>query len=507
MRERSIAVLAASVALCALYVANDASAFGRGGGAGLGGGGFNGFATHSFAVHGVGSYRFGGYRSAGHVFGAHSFGGRGFSGYGNVQRFSARRGLAGGLKGSATHNQFGGSNRVAGSQYASTQVAARFHGLSNFNGTGFNRNAFGNGQAWNGWGHSFWGAGWSHWGWGWGGWAGPVFWPFVFGDIFSFAFWPYDYYDPFWAFGPEFVLVSIFWPGPYYWLDYGYAPDYYEYEGSIYYYGGSGGVHRAPNSSKDRRIDRLTLTQARAQAVQSCSGLAPGVTDLPVEQMRRTIHPTEEQAAALDDLSAASSKANDIVEASCPKNIPLTPVGRLDSAEKRLDAMIQAIQIVRSPLEKFYGSLNDEQRQRFDAMPGPRRADGARVSPATSGNLATMCSQQGGGFTKVPVQRIEQVVEPTAQQQGALDDLKKAAENAAEKIQASCPTQMPQTPMVRLDAVETRLNAMVEAMKNLRPKLEDFYASLGDEQKAKFNTMGAPLQNASAQPQHQGSGQ
>ena len=59
---------------------------------------------------------------------------------------------------------------------------------------------------------------------------------------------------------------------------------------------------------------------------------------------------------------------------------------------------------------------------------------------------------------------------------------------------------MPQTPVARLDAVKTRLKAMVEAMKAIRPKLQDFYTSLSDEQKAKFNIMG-PAQGASAQQQ------
>ena len=62
---------------------------------------------------------------------------------------------------------------------------------------------------------------------------------------------------------------------------------------------------------------------------------------------------------------------------------------------------------------------------------------------------------------------------------------------------------MPQTPVARLDAVQTRLSAMVEAIKTIRPALENFYASLSDEQKAKFNTMGPPPQNASSEQQQQ----
>jgi len=97
------------------------------------------------------------------------------------------------------------------------------------------------------------------------------------------------------------------------------------------------------------------------------------------------------------------------------------------------------------------------------------------------------------------VQRIEQVVQPNAQQRSVFEDLRKAAENAATQLQSSCPAATPQTPVARLDAVEARLNAMVGAMQSIRPQLQTFYASLSDEQKARFNTMGPP---PSAQASH-----
>ncbi len=55
--------------------------------------------------------------------------------------------------------------------------------------------------------------------------------------------------------------------------------------------------------------------------------------------------------------------------------------------------------------------------------------------------------------------------------------------------------------MARLDAIKTRLSAMVEALKTVRPKLEEFYASLNDEQKARFNILPPPHQPA-PQPEH-----
>jgi hypothetical protein len=179
---------------------------------------------------------------------------------------------------------------------------------------------------------------------------------------------------------------------------------------------------------------------------------------------------------------------------SCPTAPPLTPVGRLSAAEQRLEAMIRAVQIVRSPLGRLYDSLSDEQRRQFNAIGNFGKGGREPGSAPSGGDLATLCDQQaGGGFANLPVR-------PNTQQQNALADLKKASEDAASDLQASCPTQMPQTPVARLDAVATRLKVMADAMKSVRPKLENFYASLSDEQKANFNTMGSP------QPSHQSSG-
>ena len=114
--------------------------------------------------------------------------------------------------------------------------------------------------------------------------------------------------------------------------------------------------------------------------------------------------------------------------------------------------------------------------------------------------MAALCSQQAGSFIDLPAQRIEQVVQPTAQQQSAFDDLKEAAQNAGDQLQSSCPTTMPKSPVARLDTIETRLSANADAIKAVRPNLKNFYASLSDDQKARFNTMGhAPLPASSPQ--------
>jgi LTXXQ motif family protein len=47
---------------------------------------------------------------------------------------------------------------------------------------------------------------------------------------------------------------------------------------------------------------------------------------------------------------------------------PVTPVVRVDAMEQRLDTMLRAINIVQPALQKFYGSLTDEQKERFNRL-------------------------------------------------------------------------------------------------------------------------------------------
>ena len=112
----------------------------------------------------------------------------------------------------------------------------------------------------------------------------------------------------------------------------------------------------------------------------------------------------------------------------------------------------------------------------------------------SAGDMAAICSQQAGSFIDLPVQRIEQVIQPTAQQRSTFDDLKHATQNAADQLRSSCPSAVPLSPVARVDTAATRLRAMADAIKSIRPVLENFYASLNDEQKARFNMMSPPPQ-------------
>ena len=215
----------------------------------------------------------------------------------------------------------------------------------------------------------------------------------------------------------------------------------------------------------------------------TCSGLAPGVTGLPIDRIiAQAVEPTGDQVQALVDLGTATDRASEVVEASCPTQAPSTPLDRLDAVERRLDAMIQAVQMVRAPLERFYGLLSDAQKERLSAM-----VQGANGGSASANGGTALCGPGAAKFAQLPVDRIERAVQPTQQQEAAFERLKAASAGAAASLQASCPATMPPTPVARLDAVEMRLDAMVQAAKAVRPALAAFYATLSDDQKARFN--------------------
>ena len=84
--------------------------------------------------------------------------------------------------------------------------------------------------------------------------------------------------------------------------------------------------------------DREARAETNTTVLESCTGLMPGATNLPIDQIRQIVHPTTDQKAAFDNLSVAASQAREIIKSSCPASVPLTPIARLDAAAQRLDA-------------------------------------------------------------------------------------------------------------------------------------------------------------------------
>ncbi len=127
----------------------------------------------------------------------------------------------------------------------------------------------------------------------------------------------------------------------------------------------------------------------------------------------------------------------------------------------------------------------------------PPSPESGRPNPRLrEGDLAQICAERASGLADWPIERIAQVVEPDDAQRALLDDLKDVTAKAVELLHSACPTELPSTPTGRLAAMRIRLEIMLEAIEIVRPALANFYRSLNDEQKARFNALGPEEQQA-----------
>jgi hypothetical protein len=101
---------------------------------------------------------------------------------------------------------------------------------------------------------------------------------------------------------------------------------------------------------------------------QACNARASGISSLPIDRIEQAVRPNEAQRVALKGLRDAMAESINLLASECPTDRALTPAGRAAAMEQRLDAMSRAIQTLQPALDRFYGSLTDEQKERFNRL-------------------------------------------------------------------------------------------------------------------------------------------
>jgi hypothetical protein len=283
------------------------------------------------------------------------------------------------------------------------------------------------------------------------GWVGPLFWPFALYDIYGYAFWGDGM--GFWGYGYRDIYAAIFTP-------------YDEDELSRYV--------SPPQGRKFRRFPSLERV---------CSDHAGELSSLPIEQIRQTMRLSEEQHAMLDDLRKASVEAAQTIHAACPTEAASTPSGRLAAMQRRLEAMKSAIARLRTPFEEFYESLDDDQKAELTALNDQRAPFAPKVPAAQS------CTPpEALPWPAAEIEAKLHLSEAQREQLGAVSRMTAFAKNT---LNFDCQPDDNLTPPDRLATADTRLDAMLDAIKQVAPALDDFLATLSEEQKAQFETIGA----------------
>jgi hypothetical protein len=307
------------------------------------------------------------------------------------------------------------------------------------------------------------------------GFVGPVFWPYAYSDFVDYTFSPYAY-DTFWPYAFDDVYVGMFG---------GYAPEYYA-ANDVYAYAGAPASERSYARFAGPRAQPARAQAAPGSATEAriCAGQAQGITDFSIDKIAQQVQPDEKQQALLDQLKEASVKAVNILQDACPTELPSTPIGRLDGMATRVNAMLQAVQTVRPALDTFYQALNDEQRERFNALDQNAASDRAQRT-----DFAKLCDRRAPPASGLPTARIERSLKLSADQEAGLKALNEASAEAASTLKSKCEVEQTLTPTGRLAAMEERLSAMSQALTTTRAALTRFYGSLNDEQKARFDRL------------------
>ncbi len=135
----------------------------------------------------------------------------------------------------------------------------------------------------------------------------------------------------------------------------------------------------------------------------------------------------------------------------------------------------------------------------YDDLSGYLPPGGVRYGGSTSASqaanpppdeLSQMCGEDSRDIAGLPIDQIQQAIQPNAAQRAALDDLANASVKAAQTIRAACPTKIVLTAPNRLAVMQSRLEAMIAAVGIVQQPLDDFYGLLNDEQKARLNALG-----------------
>ncbi len=133
-------------------------------------------------------------------------------------------------------------------------------------------------------------------------------------------------------------------------------------------------------------------------------------------------------------------------------------------------------------------SYEDRVPQPRDFAPLPERA----ATPQRSGfvlavaQIIQACSGQAAELQKMPIDAVVKTVQPSDQQRAALAQIHAAAAEAADKLNASCPKDVPAPLTERLNTMRASLDAIKAALTPLRSAFVDAYAALNDEQKARL---------------------
>jgi hypothetical protein len=294
--------------------------------------------------------------------------------------------------------------------------------------------------------------------------APAAFWPIAapdaFEDMLGYALWPQEYGRQFWSHGPRDILRAMTAP--------------------------AAAFAANDEETPSRRRLAALVSSANAAAASDRAICIARVKDQamrPLDRVADTISLTAEQQQGLEALRTNVRDAIDAEAAACRGDLPATQPERLRAMIDGLWAMRYAEFRIRPALETFHNSLTDAQRAKLAEE--PQTVGSSETAPAAT--PAAVCSEPVASNAN-PFGPLQRALRPTEEQRKSLQTLYGASMEMAQFLNSTCPAETPATPMVRLDAASDRVMALLHAAMGIEPMLGQFYGTLSDRQRQRFNS-------------------
>lgn len=117
---------------------------------------------------------------------------------------------------------------------------------------------------------------------------------------------------------------------------------------------------------------------------------------------------------------------------------------------------------------------------------GPNSMMGPGMMDRTEFNRT--CRPGAAGFAEWRIDRLKSILKPTDEQLTKFEDFKIASKQAGDTMRTACPTEMPNSMVSHMQAMERLSDAKSLAIKTILPSLQAFYATLSASQKANLDS-------------------
>jgi len=95
-----------------------------------------------------------------------------------------------------------------------------------------------------------------------------------------------------------------------------------------------------------------------------------------------------------------------------------------------------------------------------------------------------VCRPGAAGFAEWRIDLLDEILKPTDAQRAKFEEFKSASSKAGVAMRSACPTDIPDSMVGHMQAMEKLTDAKSQAIKTVLPTLEAFYATLSVGQKA-----------------------